>query len=73
MECLKTAKRRYEEENLTWGGNPKVANVLQGESLDHSQCSSRSEMLFLAEHNSLFGPLSRHTSLRMGQASRVSA
>ena len=52
--ALKTAKRRYEEENLTWGDNPKVVIVLLGESRNRSQCSSRSEMMSLAEHNILF-------------------
>ena len=63
-KCLKTAKRRYEEENLTWGDNPKVVIVLLGESRNRSQCSSRSEMMSLAEHNILFALSRRRVTLR---------
>ena len=63
-KCLKTAKRRYEEENLTWGDNPKVAIVLLGESRNRPQCSSRSEMMSLAEHNILFALSRRRVTIR---------
>ena len=64
LKTVKTRKRRYEEENLTWGDNPKVVIVLLGESRNRSQCYSRSEMMSLAEHNILFALSRRRVTLR---------
>ena len=46
------------------GRQPKVAIVLLGESLNRPQCSSRSEMMSLAEHNILFALSRRQASPR---------